>query len=691
MSTRFTWCWFALVLILALGFVGGSAFVRARALDRLSAAPAGIDPPLTGRNRLYPSSAYDGLFWISYAQEMAAEGAWRVRQTDIDNAPYGREVHWSSGFAWWLVALGHARHAFTAEPLPQAIEYAAAYANPLLLMLALPLIGCVGARRYGPAVGLVLVAASVSLPLVIDSFAVNEPDHHGLINLAAFGTVFGLIAGGLGRESRDADKPYELWPAAGRARSWFLLSAVCGAAGLWISAATQILVLLGVALGAIAALFVAGAETDASRDRIVSRPELWRLWGRWGAGLSLGFYVLEYFPSHLAMRLEVNHPLYAVAWWGAGELLAALTARRRTGEPLWPREGRGQLARAAALLALLAPASAIFFGGAAWFRMLDPVFGVLPSLVIEGQSLLENLRRVSDSSVFVRDLAALGALGLLGCSAVVARSATRPERALALGAGLMVFPLLVAAWFQNRWLIVVSGVAPVFAVTGMLAWRPFFSARAGAIAIGAGVAGFAGLFPRFYAAHSLALVGVERFALSEDDKFVIAMRHYAQELRAKVGPDAHPVIVAGTSESALLAYYGGFRVVGTLYWENLDGLKAAAAIYGTSDLATVKALFARRGVTHLLSCPPGNFAISYSTLAGGAPDRARLQRSFSALLFLAHRFPVWLRPVWLSPPAGVPQPPSVSCFAFAPEQSEEQQRAQIERYQREAATATAKP
>ena len=48
-----------------------------------------------------------------------------------------------------------------------------------------------------------------------------------------------------------------------------------------------------------------------------------------------------------------------------------------------------------------------------------------------------------------------------------------------------------------------------------------------------------------------------------------------------------------------MVWFGGFQGVGSLYWENLDGLRAANAIYSAPDPDSARALPARRGVTHL--------------------------------------------------------------------------------------------
>ncbi len=56
-----------------------------------------LDLPGAEKPYFLGSDCYD---WLSYAQRMAATGEWRIRHTAIDNAPYGRAMHWSQSIAW---------------------------------------------------------------------------------------------------------------------------------------------------------------------------------------------------------------------------------------------------------------------------------------------------------------------------------------------------------------------------------------------------------------------------------------------------------------------------------------------------------------------------------------------------------------------------------------------------------------
>lgn len=689
MISRLSWCWFGLTLALALGLVGLNACVRGRAYDQVTAVATGSAPagdPGAGRHRIIPPTANDSLYWIAYAQRVAATGGWRLRTTDLDNAPRGREIHWSSGLTWWLVACGGLRHLATGEPMSQAIEYAAACANPALLALALGALAVATAARFGPAAGGLAVVAAVSAPQLFSSFGANEPDHHGLINVAALGTLFGLVAGGFGWERTAAGPARGLLPGAGTARRWFIASAWCGAVGLWLSAASQILVFLGLGLAAVVASWPAGRS---GADE-VARPDLWRTWGRWGAGLTLGFYLLEYFPGHLALRLEVNHPLHAAAWWGAGEWLAALAAWRQGTGRLWPAGARDRAWRALAGAALAAPPAAIAIGGVAWFRMLDPIFSVLPSLVVEGQSLLDNVRAAGLTAA-ARDLAALALLLAAGLSALGAPGLTRAGRAVVLAVLAAHGPLLAAMWLQNRWTMLVAAMAPLLAVVSIAAWRSTWPRwRTGAVVVLLAGA-VAAIFPVRVVRLAQRIAAMKAISLGRDDAFVVTVRHYAQELRRLgAATSAPPIVLAGPNESALLAYYGGLRTVGTLYWENLDGLKAAAAIYATPDLAEAKRLLAARGVTYLFSFPPGNFAFGYAAIATGALDQRRAGQSFAALVFTSGRFPVWLRPIWLPPPRTLAGLPPAQCYQFVPDQTEAEQQFHLQRYHQQAALHAAR-
>ncbi len=83
----------------------------------------------------------------------------------------------------------------------------------------------------------------------------------------------------------------------------------------------------GIAGAAIGGGIVFGLSRNSDEKASLGRvdPTLWRVWGCAAGLASLFFYLLEYAPAHFTMRLEVNHPLYALALFGAGDVLCRLS------------------------------------------------------------------------------------------------------------------------------------------------------------------------------------------------------------------------------------------------------------------------------------------------------------------------------------------------------------------------------
>ncbi len=295
--------------------------------------PAGDSPTdyqFEQRDIILPYTGMDGYHWVMQTQDMLAKGEERVRSVNYDNydgVAKGREVHWSSSFRWWVAFLAWIDHEYLGTPMPIAIEEVMPFANTLLItLLLIPLMPFVTRRcGLGPASLMILGMAAI-LPLY-ESFAEGKSDHHGLAALNTMLTLLFLLAGGAGwvrtqpAEGLAETSPFLAWlPDRALAKRWFIASGIVGGAGLWISTASEAPVLAEIGL---AALVATGWLGYGVKDDEAARPDpsLWRVWGWAGAATSVFFYLLEYFPSHFGLRLEVNHPLYAAAWAGGGEIM----------------------------------------------------------------------------------------------------------------------------------------------------------------------------------------------------------------------------------------------------------------------------------------------------------------------------------------------------------------------------------
>ena len=276
----------------------------------------GLIPEFAAPPRIFLDN--DCYYWIRYAQQMLRTGNLRVRHTDLDNVPEGRAVHWSSAFSWWLLLCGGAESLVTGRAWIDSIEPAALWANPALFLLLLAAGGLAVARTLGGPRTAALMLLLAALPGLQWAFGYGRPGHHGLHSLAALGGLLCVVLGGAGWVKTNPAAPGPLPDRAAAAR-WFTAGGIFGGFGLWIGATQQIVVFGTIGFAAVLATLLARPQADAAWDGT-----LWRRWGAAAALTSLFFYALEYFPGRPQMRLEVNHPLYAAAFWAGGEFLAQL-------------------------------------------------------------------------------------------------------------------------------------------------------------------------------------------------------------------------------------------------------------------------------------------------------------------------------------------------------------------------------
>lgn len=87
------------VLLMAFDGCSRVDYVRKLSLLNLGEIPPARAQALSGgvlEPLILPPYAMDARWWVMHAKQMLREGSWRVRHTATDNAPEGREVHWSS-------------------------------------------------------------------------------------------------------------------------------------------------------------------------------------------------------------------------------------------------------------------------------------------------------------------------------------------------------------------------------------------------------------------------------------------------------------------------------------------------------------------------------------------------------------------------------------------------------------------
>jgi hypothetical protein len=640
-----------IALLGALVFVAVDTVVRSRHIERLSGRygemvdPPAVDPTsptgyaLGRRSMSYPEAGLDSLHWVMQTQAMFATGTWRIRHVDYDNAPAGREVHWASPFHWWLGMLAWCGHGLTGEPVGLAVERAALYADPMLLGLVLLTLVPLAARRFGPTAATFMAVGMVAAFPFYLFFMPAYADHHGLAEAGALMVVLFLLAGGGGcvRVSdvgAGAGDFSEWLPTPRAARRWFAASAVAGGIGLWISAAGLVPVLIGVGAGALGAGWLVRKPASPQSWRL--EPTLWRWWGVVGGATSFAAYLLEYFPSHLGFRLEVNHPLYALAWLGAGELLCRVTRAFTGGGAAFKSGEKVGWALAAAAVALLP--GVILFTKSATFIVADPfVWRLHVQAITEFESMASYLAGRSFSlGLLANCLPALLVVPAGGLA--LSRGVPRWGKALLVLALMPALLFLVMTGAQVRWWgMAYALLFAVLAVQFALLERP----GAGRGAARAWRLGCALVFlPGAIQAVRAIGLGTE---ITQDDIRSLAERDLAHWLRLRLGRDP-AVVISSPATTTTLIYYGGLRGLGTLYWENREGLKHAAAIFAAPSPDQAQALIRRYGVTHivLVSWSPftEDYVRLYLGLAGGEPLPAN---AFIQGLLHGQGVPPWLR------------------------------------------------
>ena len=335
------------ILLLALWFAGMSVLLdRSVAIfgQRTTADTTSLATPAPWRqSRLFVDP--DSYAWLSYARDLRASSHFRVRFTPLDNAPFGRAVHWAQLPVWGLCAIASALECVGIPP-PGSLELAGRILLPLLGFLLFSGVWLFLRRRIPPQwAALVVLAAAVTL---FWDFHPLRPDHHGFHLAAAFCFALPLLFSsfGFGAASARDFRPY-------------VLSGVFGGCALWLGATVFYFNLAA----ASAALFLALLPRRAAGTP-PQNPLVWRFWGFSGAAASLFFWLLEYAPNHFSMRLEVNHPLYALSFLGVGETLFWIARYRHVSPTLSP------LRIAHLLLALAAAAllpALILFGPVDWY------------------------------------------------------------------------------------------------------------------------------------------------------------------------------------------------------------------------------------------------------------------------------------------------------------------------------------
>jgi hypothetical protein len=175
--------------------------------------------------------------------------------------------------------------------------------------------------------------------------------------------------------------------------------------------------------------------------------------------------------------------------------------------------------------------------------------------------------------------------------------------------------------------------------------------------------GFAILAGTWIVAASLAFPLIALLALSQAANLrehlpkivipTILLRDVSHRL-VQSSPDRLPVVLSGPTSSTDLTYYGGIKTLGTLYWENREGLSHAARLFDAQGEEETRRLLLDTGVTHLVISSWDDFGRGYAHLLRRSEGRedGKDGGSLERILREAENPPDWLRPLSYPIPAG---------------------------------------
>lgn len=347
-------------------------------------------------------------------------------------------------------------------------------------------------------------------------------------------------------------------------------------------------------------------------------------------------YLIESAPDRMdvtTLRFQVVHPVFALAWLGAGELLSRLDTRVRTGQSAW--RIRDIVAVVLAVLAVASLPVLTFVQETGGIGVRDPFENRLTNLPAGpvAENFADWYLRQGATSMVVAILLPL--ILVLPALWLICRRNTGSIQRVAVA--ILLGPVVVAfvyAFLHLRWwsmldstlLVLLLAVVSALPVLGSIAkTRAVFAA----IMFACLLPGIIQLFPAAGTGAKRDLSAVEILSLLE--------RNLAHELAKRSGEE-RPIVLAPPNLTTSIAFHGGLRGLGSPFWENRDGFVASIRIAGASSPDEGQALVGQREVTHIVIPNWDPFLDEYARLGTNDPG--------NSLVAMLKR---WLPPRWLRP------------------------------------------
>lgn len=537
----------------------------------------------------------DTYQWVYMADSLAKGNPDTLLQHPKEGPPGGRPNAWNSGLAHLLHQIGNTYASFKSWPTERGIHASAHWLGAVILLCTIG-IGILTISRVAGVGAAVLFAGLYYFNAAINwDFAFSRLDHESLFQLFFLLQLLGLI--GLIKYSQHSTTRWALIAGIGTAACW------------WISATVQ----LAISVFCMLALLWTCHQKELSESHQL--PKSLILWGAISAIGILLACVVEH-RSPLKPTLSALHPIFAITQLGACLVCAAALLQKRKSKLILLGIG---------LVAGLTPLIWIGIYQEAAHIWFNPVIRRVHDYIVEFQSPFHN--GVWSQASFAQ--AAVVLLGLLCC---------RPWRT-STGRFILVVSLglFTLALMQTRWLGLFAAAATIGLCLSLAYNRYSKYISISALAI------FAVFWiwqwnrieekpGRVFVADMFLQVGARDINLN--------LERLANSTRAHV---AIPYAFAATS-----ALFENIHPLGTLYWENHDGIADSAALFATSDDTEALRIVSYHNIRYLAVQTKelgGPFAEMATWTALDSKDPHNQKTSLAWRLSNGVNVPTWCEPI----------------------------------------------
>ncbi len=638
---------------------------RVAAVETIEHRLMGADPVLADiaqKRRTFVDA--DSLTWLSHTRELRESGGWRLRKTQEENVPDGRAIHWSHSVIWLLTGLTEIQKWKGTVNPDVALETAALALNPLILVLG---VGCMAWMLYrwmGLVPSMLFMLCLTCFSNVLQTFHPLRPDHHGLQAVLVALTALCWARAGAGWIDEGFVSPPDckeklptaaVWlrppslPDRSAAKTWAVLAGFFCGMSFWVGAVVTLPLFWGLCIAGLLSWglevwrmgrrkgvkspsvlgkkrkqpAMIGQSGSTEKSGLCLWPETWRWLGRSAGLTSFGFYLLEYFPAHLRVPLEVNQPLYSLCVWAGTELLAQ--GMERKGKQ-W---NHGLPALIMLGVISLLPLGLWFFGGDGLWAIKDPVHVRWLEFTLEIRSWPEafgtNAAELALKNLALPFMAIVVALWIIGRGSSGTTTLVMLSAPVVLAGGM-----LILSWHQVRWLSSFSLISwlLISMVVGLLWALPGRGWKwAGATA---------GLLVGSWCVMEWLNVQSMNKDTTDSGRYSAVVRKYTLDkylalefsLQGKAELAPHCRMLCHFGFAPALRYYARVPVVASLYWENVAGMRFTAAALGASTDEEARRLLHARGITHVMTQIADDDVFMYDALHRDFPiAKARTVRS----------------------------------------------------------------